>query len=68
VTLYNLAYKRRRRRRGIFYGHFYEFGARNVTKRAFLVPALKSKSSAAIQIFATTLRASLERLAKRQKK
>jgi HK97 gp10 family phage protein len=63
VALHNLAY--RRRRSGVFYGHFIEFGTRIRGKHEFLAPAIKTKASAAIQIFVSTLRASLQRIAKR---
>ncbi len=33
ITLYNLVYKKRRPIRGIFYGHFLEFGHRIATKK-----------------------------------
>jgi HK97 gp10 family phage protein len=65
VALHNLAY--RRRRSGIFYGHFLEFGTRFRGRHQFLAPAIQSTSAEAIDIFTKTLRASLERIAKRRK-
>ena len=64
-ALHNLAYKRKRR--GIFYAHFLEFGTKRMSRRAFLTPALQSTSAEAIETFDRDIRARIKRLAKRKK-
>jgi len=54
VALYNLVYKRKRR--GIFHGHFLEFGTEKIKARPFLKPALDSKGPGAVQSLADELR------------
>ena len=74
IALYNLVYKPRRQRKGIFYGHLVEFGHRivrggqqrgSVPARPFLKPALDSGGTVAVAIFARELQ---ERIARQLKK
>jgi HK97 gp10 family phage protein len=54
IALYNLVHSNRsKRRNGIFWGHFMEFGTkRDPVRRRFLGPALQSRAPEAIRIFA----------------
>lgn len=66
LSLYNLFYKRSKRLKGIFYGHLLEFGHKDraggdVPAKPFLLRALQSKQSEAVQLLATKLRAAIAR-------
>jgi len=62
VALYNLFY--RRKRRGIFHGHFVEFGVRGKAGRHILSRALNSRSAQAVQSLAAEIQAGIDRLLK----
>lgn len=66
VALYNLFYKPRRKRRGIFHGHFVEFGTARSKKQPFLAPALNARGAQAVGMLADEIRKGIERLLKRQ--
>jgi HK97 gp10 family phage protein len=66
IALYNLAH--RRRRSGIYHGHFLERGTSTRPARKFLEPALTSRASEAIAILEKSLRAALARIARRSKR
>lgn len=66
IALYNLSYKRRKKVRGIFYGHLQEFehkdrGGGSVPAKPFLLPALRDRFSQSIQILADQLRKKIEK-------
>jgi HK97 gp10 family phage protein len=61
IALYNLVYKRRRPRRGIYHGHFLEFGTKRGTKAThWLERALRSRASEATTKFAEALKKRIE--------
>jgi HK97 gp10 family phage protein len=64
VALYNLFYGRKRR--GIFHGHFVEFGTKRAKKQPFLAPALNARGAQAVNTLADEIRRGLERLLKRR--
>lgn len=66
VALYNLFYKPRRKRRGIFHGHFVEFGTKRAKKQPFLAPALNARGAQAVGVLADEIRKGIERLLKRR--
>lgn len=66
VALYNLFY--RRKRRGIFHGHFVEFGTKRSKRQPFLAPALNARGSQAVGMLADEIRKGIERLLKRRAK
>lgn len=66
VALYNLFY--RRKRRGIFHGHFVEFGTKRSKKQPFLAPALNARGPQAVSVLADEIRKGIERLLKRRAK
>jgi hypothetical protein len=76
VALHNLVYGRKRK--GIFYGHFIEFGRRivtrgkkehkgDVTPRPFLKPALDSKGPQAVGMLADEIERRIDKYLKSQK-
>lgn len=67
IALYNLSYGRRKRIRGIFYGHFLEFGTRKGTRAThFLGNALRAHAQHVIDEFAQELERAIERELKRR--
>ncbi len=67
VALYNLVYNPKRPRRGIFHGHFTEFGTRTGTQaRHWLRSALESSSRAATSLLAEALKKKIEAAAKKR--
>lgn len=67
VALYNLVYKPRRPRRGIFHGHFLEFGTARGTKRTdFLKRALLSSASECVATLARVLKRRIEAAARKR--
>lgn len=66
VALYNLFY--RRKRRGLFHGHFVEFGTKRSRKQPFLAPALNARGPQAVAVLADEIRKGIERLLKRRAK
>jgi HK97 gp10 family phage protein len=66
VALYNLVYKLKHPIRGIFYGHFIEFGTASGTKAThWLRNALESTADAAVELLASTLKKRIETTAKK---
>lgn len=63
VALHNLFYKRKRR--GIFHGHFVEFGPH---KQPFLKPALDTRGAQAVNSLASEIKKGIENLLKRRAK
>lgn len=66
VALYNIFYKRKRKRKGIYHGGFIEFkhlskSGSTVAAKPFLEPALRSRSSEAVTIFADRMRQGIAR-------
>ena len=66
IALYNLFYGRKRK--GIFHGHFAEFGTERQRKQPFLKPALDSKGPQAVNILADEIRKGIASLLKRRAK
>lgn len=67
VALYNLVYKPRRPRRGIFHGHFLEFGTKSGTRRTdFLKRALESTANEAVGKLAEALKKRIEAAARKR--
>lgn len=66
ISLYNLRY--RRKRRGIYHGHFLEYGTAKSSKRPFLKPALDTRGAQAISIFADEIRKGIDRMLRRKAK
>lgn len=66
IALYNLFYHRKRR--GIFHGHFAEFGTKRSRKQPFLKPALDSKGPQAVAVLADEIRKGIESLLRRRAK
>lgn len=67
IALYNLVYKPRRPRRGIFHGHFLEFGTKSGTRRTdFLKRALEASASQAVLKLAETLKKRIEAAARKR--
>lgn len=67
IALYNLVYKPRRPRRGIFYGHFLEFGTSRGTRRTdFLRRAIEASASEAVNKLAEVLRKRIEAAARKK--
>lgn len=64
VALYNLFY--RRKRRGLFHGHFVEFGTNRSKKQPFLAPALNARGAQAVGVLADEIRKGIDRLLKRR--
>jgi hypothetical protein len=62
IALYNLFYKRKRR--GIFHGHFVEF--KNNGGRHILSRALNTRGAQAVQSLASEIKVGIERLLKRK--
>lgn len=66
IALYNLVYRLKKPRRGIYHGHFQEFGTKSGTKRTeFLKRALQSTANECINMLAVTLKKRIERVRKR---
>jgi hypothetical protein len=65
IALYNLFYQPKRKRRGIYHGHFVEFGIRGPA-RHILQRALDSRGSQSVQSLASEIKAGIERLLKRK--
>jgi HK97 gp10 family phage protein len=67
VALYNLVYKPRRPRRGIFHGHFLEFGTKSGTRRTdFLKRALESSANEAVRRLADALKKRIDAAARKR--
>lgn len=67
VTLYNLVYKPRRQRRGIYHGHFLEFGTARGTRRTdFLRRAIESSANEAVSRLAEALKKRIEAAARKR--
>lgn len=64
VALYNLFYKRKRR--GIYHGHFVEFGTRRSKKHAFLRPAIDARGGQAVSVLADEIRKGIDNLLRRR--
>lgn len=62
IALYNLFYQRKRR--GIFHGHFVEFGVRGGRARNILSRALNTRGAQAVQSLASEIQAGIDRLLK----
>lgn len=65
VALYNLFYHPKRKRRGIFHGHFVEFGIRGPA-RHILKRALDARGSQAVQSLAHEIQRGIDNLLKRR--
>jgi HK97 gp10 family phage protein len=61
IALYNLFYQRKRKRRGIFHGHFVEFGIRGPA-RHILSRALNSRGPQAVSTLADEIKSGIDRL------
>lgn len=67
IALYNLVYKPRTPRRGIFHGHLVEFGTSRGTRRTdFLKRALESSVSESVNKLAEALRKRIEAAARKR--
>jgi HK97 gp10 family phage protein len=66
IALYNLFYGRKRK--GIFHGHFSEFGTKRSRKQPFLKPALDAKGPQAVSILAAEIRKGIDSLLRRRAK
>jgi HK97 gp10 family phage protein len=67
VALYNLVYKAKRPRRGVYHGHFLEFGTRRGTRRTdFLRRAIESSASEAVSKLAEALKKRIEAAARKK--
>lgn len=67
VALYNLIYKPRRPRRGIFHGHFVEFGTKSgVRATNWLRNALQSQANQSVSKLAVELRTRIEKVARKR--
>lgn len=67
IALYNLVYKRKRQRRGIYHGHFLEFGTKRGTKAThWLEKALKATANRATELLAVTLKKRIEAAARKR--
>jgi HK97 gp10 family phage protein len=67
VALYNLVYKPRRPRKGIYHGHFLEFGTKRGTKATnWLRNALQSQAPRAVAKLAEALKKRIEAAAKKR--
>lgn len=67
VALYNLVYKPKRPRRGIFYGHFLEFGTRRGTKAThWLRNALQSRATQAVESLSGALKKAIDKAARKR--
>ncbi len=67
VSLYNLTYRLRRPRRGIFHGHFVEFGTKRGTRRTdFLKRALETSAAEAANKLAEALKKRIEAAARKR--
>jgi HK97 gp10 family phage protein len=66
IALYNLFY--RSKRRGIFHGHFAEFGTQRSRKQPFLKPALDTKGPQAVSILAAEIKKGIDSLLRRRAK
>lgn len=67
IALYNLVHKRRRPRRGIYHGHFIEFGTRAGTKAThWLRNALESTAGEAVQELARALKVRIDAIARKR--
>lgn len=66
VALYNLFYRRKQQRRGIYHAQFVEFSHRDrsgktVAAQPILLPALRSRQAQAVAIFTERMRAGIAR-------
>jgi HK97 gp10 family phage protein len=67
LALYNLVYKPKRQRRGIYHGHFLEFGTSRGTKRTdFLRRAIESSASEAVNKLAEALKKRIEAVVRKK--
>lgn len=67
IALYNLVYRLKRPRRGIFYGHFLEFGTNAGTKAThWLRNALQATAARSAQLLAETLKKRIEAAVKKR--
>lgn len=67
IALYNLVYKPRRPRRGIFHGHFLEFGTKSGTRRTdFLKRALETSFHESVNRLAEALKKRIEAAARKR--
>jgi HK97 gp10 family phage protein len=67
IALYNLVYRPRKPRRGIFHGHFLEFGTRRGTRRTdFLKRAIEASASEAVNKLAEALKKRIEAAARKK--
>lgn len=67
IALYNLVYKRKRPRRGIYHGHFLEFGTSRGTKAThWLRNALQANASQATAKLAEALKKRIEAAARKR--
>lgn len=67
IALYNLVYRRKKPRRGIFYGHFLEFGTKTGTHATnWLRRALESTSTTVTELLASTLKKRIETAARKR--
>lgn len=65
IALHNLFYKRKRR--GIFHGHFLEFGTQRSKRIPFLRPAIDARGAQAVQELAGEIKAGIEKLLAKKK-
>lgn len=66
IALYNLFYRRKQQRRGIYHAQFVEFSHRSksgavVAAQPILAPALRSRQGEAVTIFADRMKAGIAR-------
>jgi hypothetical protein len=66
IALHNLVYKRKRK--GIFHGHFIEFGQGKVPARPIFITALRSAATRAVAILRREALAGIQRQLKRNAK
>lgn len=64
IALHNLFYKRKRR--GIFHGHFLEFGTVRSKRFQFLRPAIDARGAEAVSKLASELKRGIEQLLERK--
>jgi HK97 gp10 family phage protein len=67
ISLYNLTYRLRKPRRGIFHGHFVEFGTSSGTRRTdFLKRALETSVSESVSKLTEALKKRIEAAARKR--
>lgn len=65
ITLYNLFYRRKRPRRGIYHGHFLEWGTKTGTQAwHFMAGAVRSMASSTTELLAVQLGKRLDKATK----